>query len=923
MEPKSEVVRLMDEMSKVFQVRKEELDDIERRLEERRVELSQKEASEIQASEDASLGADPGKGKSSKQEEDVKKYIADKKKIYDQQLADFAEQLSELEAENQRLREKAHVMALRDRYAEDTDEQMKSAYHVLSEQFQLLYRENSRLQLELAHAEAKTNEQRIQLEKSSQLDTLLENLYNKKIESLQKIIELKDNEIEQLRADNQFTLESLGITSADLNTAEEANQMSENNLMDMDKKQRVIQIAATIREKDSQIDSLKSQLLEATEELEKSASLLEAVTRQQNRTRDVDDEAQLTMVDQLNVMYNKNESLERELAINEQRIADLERNNRHLEYLMPETITEILQALKIKLDSGLEGNNYMIENLCQQLNNLLNEVRTAQGLIKQYNELKELLSNKDAQILRLVNDLRRLHTQFNLAVNGIKTNPFLTNDGASSDGNDDEFKTASEGIDNNDIAFAIEEAVENYSELARKVNGEKRTTTEEKEDERNEIPEQGAHLCKTRPAVALPGKADAFQYHALYPEKFRVENLATLEKRVRHLEEENTLLELAMKEILLCIRWSDSQCGTLLIECPSLERLCQIIEARYVAESSRLDGNFQEGSNNQASTQSSGSRRTNEVVHPDTFKLVVLKSELDLLRGQNDQLRLDIKIQRQEYLKLVSNSADTAALKTSLFFSKEPKNLQSSESDDTLCSRCLKPASQSDQEQCREDTREKNLTKDKVREVECQTERGDLLSEDKEFKAVMVDSPLKWLDTRNCRSCYYASDLIQRLLRGVVRLETRVSICNKNYFMRFQIWNKLINELCRDLGDTTRSLKEAREKYHLMRHEKFRAESELQLLEQQVANHLKTCPKSNPTWSKMSQNVLDPTIPGGESLTNKDGKNYHMVNPTSARVMITLLKSIIGCLQARLVFKDDRISTLEMYLAQQICAPPA
>lgn len=101
------------------------------------------------------------------------------------------------------------------------------------------------------------------------------------------------------------------------------------------------------------------------------------------------------------------------------------------------------------------------------------------------------------------------------------------------------------------------------------------------------------------------------------------ENIPSPDTNVRMelLEKENDELRLGMKEILVGLRESDGR-SDIIIDCPSLERVCQYLESRSVSV--------------------------------DLQNVIVLKAELDLLRGHNDQLRTDIKRLRSDRLRLMA-----------------------------------------------------------------------------------------------------------------------------------------------------------------------------------------------------------------------------------------------------------------------------
>lgn len=100
------------------------------------------------------------------------------------------------------------------------------------------------------------------------------------------------------------------------------------------------------------------------------------------------------------------------------------------------------------------------------------------------------------------------------------------------------------------------------------------------------------------------------------------EEFDQLMNQSKSLQKENNELQLAMKEILNFLQDSDSK-NDVVIECPSLERLCQLMESKAVS--------------------------------PDLMNVIVLKAELDLLRGHNEQLRVEMKRLRNDHVKLIAD----------------------------------------------------------------------------------------------------------------------------------------------------------------------------------------------------------------------------------------------------------------------------
>lgn len=104
--------------------------------------------------------------------------------------------------------------------------------------------------------------------------------------------------------------------------------------------------------------------------------------------------------------------------------------------------------------------------------------------------------------------------------------------------------------------------------------------------------------------------------------------LDALKCHLESVQNENLELQLGMKEILDGIRQSDANSDTV-IECPSLERVCILLENRFVYSDISTEDRI------------------------DLTKFVLLKSELDLVRGQNEQLRTEIKQLRIDYLSVI------------------------------------------------------------------------------------------------------------------------------------------------------------------------------------------------------------------------------------------------------------------------------
>lgn len=128
--------------------------------------------------------------------------------------------------------------------------------------------------------------------------------------------------------------------------------------------------------------------------------------------------------------------------------------------------------------------------------------------------------------------------------------------------------------------------------------------------------QQEMELCDQLIAVTV--ERDVLQRH-----------LEAVQTHMESIHNENLELQMGMKEILDGLRQTDVTTD-LVLECPSLERVCRMLENRSIY--SGLNGN-----------QSGG----------DITQMILLKSELDHVRGQNEQLRIELKNLRADFLSVI------------------------------------------------------------------------------------------------------------------------------------------------------------------------------------------------------------------------------------------------------------------------------
>ncbi|OTF83810.1 hypothetical protein BLA29_009530, partial [Euroglyphus maynei] len=118
--------------------------------------------------------------------------------------------------------------------------------------------------------------------------------------------------------------------------------------------------------------------------------------------------------------------------------------------------------------------------------------------------------------------------------------------------------------------------------------------------------------------IAITVERDVLQRH-----------LEAVQTHMESIHNENLELQMGMKEILDGLRQSDVTTD-MVLECPSLERVCRMLENRSIY--SGLNGN-QNGE--------------------DLTQMILLKSELDHIRGQNEQLRIELKNLRSDFLSVI------------------------------------------------------------------------------------------------------------------------------------------------------------------------------------------------------------------------------------------------------------------------------
>lgn len=379
--------------------------------------------------------------------------------------------------------------------------------------------------------------------------------------------------------------------------------------------------------------------------------------------------------------------------------------------------------------------------------------------------------------------------------------------------------------------------------------------------------------------------------------------------RLKQLEEENSLLQLSMREILVSIRSSDTENGFLMIDCPSLERLCQLIEAKFLVNSKICTLT----SLNQADPDRTAHILSAIDGHGDLFQLVIMKSELDLLRGQNDQLRAELKLQRRECYDFLKTNFSQPSV------TNEKHAIQASENH--IDSAKDKSGEQHLQDDMHDDSASMQITK-KLHDNDQQPEHTK-----------------PKLD--KCLNCSRLIKLAQHLMECIARIETLVNISDETYIRRLLSMYHLSQQMGKDLTSREQTLMRLKVEYDNLSIQKSLIEKRFHSLEYQTNLHNRICPleyylsdeklvfpeaqgnvpqggENINTFEvlKMTKINQDAHLNSSYNLMTKNNRtNINLRSTQDSRMTIALLQSIISCLQARLDYKDERLNQLEHLLS--------
>lgn len=1003
METRTDFQRLLENMDKIIKSRQEELAELEERLDSSRERLSQKEAKELASIDNESAAI--------ANQQAIDDYVQEQRITYERHIARLTDELAGLENINISLvRENEHLKydrnVLRDSY-----EKLKAKSLLLGENLDEIQRANFDLNIRLAQAEKESQQQQRLLKRSAEQDQVLLNAFNDKLKSLEETLETKEQEIKRLRLDNQFTLESLGIKinyndrddPGDIDYRQQQTTLSSSTsttdgLIDSGNKQRIIEIARALREKDAQIELLKRQLLEASKELESNANLIESLTNRQTqliKSGDGDDDDgdgdEHTKVlgslgeskSGLEELKSSCRMLENELEAKDKQLHLIETRIHHYEMILPGKIIDLIEELKAA--SLKSANEHEVENsndddqrdtslhsinqqrdekvnaLADSLIRVLEELNSSQRLLDIIDQLKSINASKDAQVRRLVTDLNDLDAKLNSvqqeqqqqltsqeesaqqqAMSGVqlisesgdvqgaennepdsRTVPatVLDTSGANSNepmvveptlnvenlpGTSPIEGLQSEGQTGDEPTLAAEGKTTNVGSAAAQIESTSTSTSAATDSDKLKSPERNQLLPDSKrksieQSIKIPSSSTKFIGLTTKPPTASIESALDLQYRLRQLESENQLLELAMKEILLSIRWSDSQCSTILIDCPSLERLCQLIEARFItSQSMGLGGHHASVAPGEPSR---GLQSNNTNVVGELIQFITVKAELDILRGQNEQLRVDLKTQRREYHELMQNMSE-----------RRPSGDQETQHDDDVEGQTSLQEVQEEQQPLLEQV------------VELVPHNNQEKQQQKQ-----------WLEDGKCRSCSRLSQLTQYFLACITKIEAHVTSSDETFVNRLTALHQLTQRLGKDLSVRENLIGQLNRKCDSLSQQRLIIQTKLNSLENRMNVHSKVCPLVYLTKSASSTGAGG-QVGRGQVLVASTGHNESVRSMTTRgdyehhserrkrgvetplrenKMTITVLTSIIDCLKAMLNFKDERIQRLERLLTSE------
>lgn len=790
MDTRADFQRLLEDMDKAVQAKRQELSELDEHLERARSQLSEREAQELKELEDKD---DTGSMKQS-QKQKLDEYFRDLKQTYEQQLDLINEELAELEGSNRSLMKENQELRVELDSLRSNYEIVRVKSNILIEDLEEVKSANLELNLRLATSEAELQKNRKLLERSHDEDEVLMVAFSEKLETLKREIMKRDDEIQQLRNNDKIALESIGAELSELDTDYPSK---------MTNKLPLAEIANVIRDKNKQISMLKSKLEQATKDLERNINLSQSPSHHMDQN-DQSRSTKESLIKSQEELKQKVKVMDEELEAKDKELNMMEFKMHYYEEVLPNVLSDsvyrLLKSLKEKpLDKTVEEDGRCLLDSLEKLKVGLDNNKKLLNIIE---NIRSSNKTKDAQIRRLVKNLSLMDAKFNLVQQ--QCDLLRSKQGSTVDPEVQQLDMElAREFDSGSVDLTLVDSFDT-SERIEQFGSSKDAATKSVGPDSNEVSEDGkvkadvADYSKDESdsKITKVGLADQLSENLA---EVKLDNIVNLEEQhneydrlhnnsnCKQVKRENELLELAMKEILLCIKWSDAKCNTIVIDCPSLDKLCQVIEAKYVADIVK--------------SRAHKESRPIAIQHPienHVFQVMVLKSELDLMRGQNEQLRADVKTQRREYQKLIE---DRLKLKTNF-------NLE--------------------------------LTK---REVESQTvENGPPGDGEEHGESTVIESK----DKITCETCKKLAHLSSCLLQCITRIESYVSTNDELFIGRLTSLHRLNQLLERDLSARDAILARIRREYQSTMSQKIATETRLKYLEAQMNIHFSGCPLITP-----------------------------------------------------------------------------
>ncbi|XP_046997313.1 centrosomal protein of 290 kDa-like [Schistocerca americana] len=466
-------------------------------------------------------------------------------------ISELLEDFEELDQENKLLKE--NLCSVRDKLTEATEHltaltnEISGYRETCSEQAEKLSKleeQNAALHMQIKDLV----EQKIQ--RDAQLDQLTDSL-NSKVQEWKKVIELKNSEISELK-------EKVAHLASQAPNAEFDTERNP-----------VAFLTMTIQEQEKQIENLQKQLVEATKEINESATVIEELKSQKEKEKN-----SLPNGDAIQQLKSQLQSSEEKVQLLEESLRNAEEDAKR----KAEETTKLILQLR-NLESGESGLAEALSELNDAQIQISNKDRRIEQLVSQLNEVQTVVDNLEDQntVLREKLNMSATDTVDTTAVVAARNSERLTVQ---------QLQVQLDTLEEQKIELQAENhrLTQKLSKLCRKFGF----------DTQSPLPEDTGAL-----SLSLPEKSDqhsprkrrlsykSTQDHKdMLLEQINVaaseEEANLMHEKLQAVTEENEALRKGMHEILDSIQKQDGS-GIVHLEAPVLERLLFALDARHVA----------------------------------------------------------------------------------------------------------------------------------------------------------------------------------------------------------------------------------------------------------------------------------------------------------------------------------------------------